>query len=153
MFQEVVLQNSEKDLHHYILWDDSGSITDWRMNILTLGVASSLFVAVQVLQQLARKNKSTHPRASAVDPFDWMTFKMPSSCVKNFASSLNVSKEMVKQYLRIIQSVSEELHEKEDLIIPSESSFHIKTIGIRWNATDDIFHVGIPDLDRDTVPT
>ena len=55
MFHEVGLQEAHCDLHRFV-WrpEEVAPIQNARMKHLTIGVASSPFLATQVLQQLAK---------------------------------------------------------------------------------------------------
>ncbi len=64
MFREVALHRDDRDLHRFLMEDDSGVIRDWRMTRLTFGVTCSPFLAVQVLRQLAEDYVDEFPEAA-----------------------------------------------------------------------------------------
>ena len=67
MFREVVLGPSESDYHRFLLPQlSSFSFTDCKMKRLTFGVASSPFLATEVLRKAAEDYKHLFPYATDV---------------------------------------------------------------------------------------
>ena len=67
MFREVGLHPADRDLHLYLTYSrDSDQLQDWRMTRVTFSVASSPFLATQVLHTLAEDYQEEHPRAAAI---------------------------------------------------------------------------------------
>ena len=67
MFREVGLLEADRDLHRFVWRPEEGApIQIARMKHLTFGVASSPFLATQVLRQLAKDHYDDFPRASNI---------------------------------------------------------------------------------------
>ncbi len=64
MFREILLHDTEKDLHCFFIREPDGKLQDYRMKHLTFGVKPSAYLATQVIQHLARAHSLTHPQAS-----------------------------------------------------------------------------------------
>jgi len=64
MFREILLHESDRDLHRFLLRDEEGNIVDHRMKRLTFGVKSSPYLATQVLLQIAQLNEKDYPLAA-----------------------------------------------------------------------------------------
>ena len=64
MFREILLADTERNFHHYIWWEEQQQPQDWRMCCLTFGVASSPFLAVRVLQQMAADHNEQFTKAA-----------------------------------------------------------------------------------------
>jgi len=64
MFREIGLHPSERYLHRFLLADQSGVISDYRMKRLTFGVTSSPFLATRVLHQMAADYKENFMKAA-----------------------------------------------------------------------------------------
>ena len=54
MFREILLNPEERDLHRFLVCNQTGAIIDCRMEQLTFGVKCSPFLATQVLRTLAK---------------------------------------------------------------------------------------------------
>ncbi len=65
MYREVQLSEPDRQLHCF-LWraQPTNPISDYQMNRMTFGVASSPHLAVRTLQQTAQDHGSQHPKAS-----------------------------------------------------------------------------------------
>ena len=67
MFREVELHKEERDYHRYITRNkDTNEMEDWRMTRLTFGVASSPFIATQVLRSIADEHQVEYPKAAVI---------------------------------------------------------------------------------------
>ena len=66
MFRVIHLLPEEKDLHRFLVRSAEGELQDWRMRRLTFGVASSPFLATNVIRQAASDLSERYPLASAV---------------------------------------------------------------------------------------
>ena len=66
MFRGILLHAEEEDYHRFLKCSPTGQIEDWRMLRLTFGVASSPYLATQVLHQAAADLKDKYPLASNV---------------------------------------------------------------------------------------
>ena len=66
MFREIALDGADKDLHRFVFrYPQTQLIKDFQMTRLMFGVASSPYLATQVLHQLAADYHHSHPQAAA----------------------------------------------------------------------------------------
>ena len=65
MFREILLNPEERDLHRFLVRNQTGAIIDCRMERLTFGVKCSPFLATQVHRTLAKLHAFSHPAASS----------------------------------------------------------------------------------------
>ena len=165
MFREIVLQSSERDYHRFIQRNSNGELTDWRMKRLTFGVASSPFVATQVLRQLAINYKDQYPQAAAViessfyvdDCFTGAQTVTEATALKKQLYDLLQKAGMTLRKWRsnsqeFLQTVPSDLQEQGDLLI-SDPSGSIKALGLHWDIKADNFHVSVPSISDEVVPT
>lgn len=66
MFCEIGLLDEKKDFHHYIFLGKHDKTTDMRMRRLTFGVTSLLYLATQVLHQIANDHQTKFPSAAKI---------------------------------------------------------------------------------------
>ncbi len=165
MFREVELHESERDLHRFLLRNDSGAINDCRMQRLTFGVRPSPYLATQVIQDLAKRYSATYPIASKAILNDFYVDDFVSG-----ADSVEAAQEIRTQLcelLRLAQmtlrkwrtssdafrdTIPKELVETEDLqLVSSEKS--LKALGIHWDVAQDCLRVPSPEIDSSVTPT
>ena len=165
MFREVELHESERDLHRFLLRDESGKIVDCRMRRLTFGVRPSPYLATQVIRNLAERHSSTHPIASKAIITNFYVDDFVSG-----ADSVEAAQEIRTQLCELLQraqmtlrkwrtssdafreTIPKELVETEDLrLVSSEKS--LKALGIHWDVDQDCLRVPSPEIDNTIVPT
>ena len=167
MFQEIQLQQpQEKEYHRFLQLLDSGEWQDWRMTRLTFGVASSPFLATQVLRKLADDYSQSHSQAADlirtsfyVD--DCLTGADTVAEADSIRTSLNSFLSKAKMMLRKSRSSSDELlatipvelRETETKQHIQSPSSHINTHGLHWDTDQDSFHVATPVLGQDASST
>ena len=165
MFREVLLDSTEKDFLRFLRRSPGGELEDWRMRRLTFGVASSPYLASQVLKQTAIDHETELPTAAAIVNFtfyvdDCLTGAEDVPAAIQLQQDLFHLLEKAGMTLRkcrsnsteVMESITEELREKDKELIVSDSSDCAKTLGIHWHTTEDLLFVAIPILD-DKVPT
>ncbi len=166
MFREIMLNPEERDLHRFLVRDDSGQLQDCRMLRLTFGIKSSPFLATQVLRQVAATNKREQfPQASRIIEQDFYVDDCLSGAstveeaiqFKNQLLELLSSAGMLLRKWRsnsceFLQSVEPDLFEMSDLTItdPLSSS---KALGIHWHVATDCLFVSVPEFQSDETPT
>ena len=166
MFREVSLHPNDRDLHRYVMKDESGQIQDWRMTRVTFGVTSSPFLATQVLRQLALDHQKEFPEAAEliltsfyVD--DCLTGADDLQGATKIREALNHLLSKAKMTLRkwrsnskeLKASIPEELLEKEGFQLISAPAACHKALGVHWDTALDSLHVATPVLNETNVPT
>ena len=166
MFREIALAEKEKDFHRYLITNKDGQIEDWRMCRLTFGVTSSPFLATQVLRQVASDYGEEFPEAAhiiqselyvddcisgaetlgeAVDKREQTNGLLGNACMELRKWRTNDP--------RLLETIPEDLREKETTqLIASPSDCH-KTLGIHWNTASDTLHVSTPAVVPIASPT
>ncbi len=165
MFREVELHENERDLHRFLLRNESGKVLDCRMRRLTFGVRPSPYLATQVIRHLAERHSSTHPTASKAILNDFYVDDFVSG-----ADSVEAAQEIRTQLCELLQkaqmtlrkwrtssdafrdTIPQELVETGDLqLVSSEKS--LKALGIHWDVSQDCLRVPSPEIDDNTIPT
>ena len=166
MFREVALDPLDRDLHRYIVQDDQGAYKDLRMTRVTFGVASSPFLATQVLRQLADDYEQEFPQAvevvrTAFYVDDCLTGAKTPQEAQRIRESLNLLLLKARMHLRkwrtnsreLRDTIPLELQEKEPVQHISAPHDCHKALGVHWNTQTDTLHVATPDLCNDDLPT
>ncbi len=155
--REILLHESERDLHRFLLCDETGAIRDHRMCRLTFGVKSSPYLANQFLRHLSVIHKDRHPEASeAIQNYfyvdDFLSGTETIEDVVHLLEQLYALLKLVGMNLHkwrtrsreFRDTIPSELIETEDLIL-SESS--LKALGIHWNVQKDCFYISTSSSD------
>ena len=166
MFREICLHLDEMDYHRYITTDEEGKTVDCRMKRLTFGVASSPFLATQVLRQLAQTQQAEYPEAAEVilasfyvdDCLAGTDTLEEAVHLREQLNALLATAGMTLRKWRssstpLLKTIPEELQEKEPIhSISTPSSCH-KALGLHWNTKDDTLHVATPEMAEISNPT
>ncbi len=165
MFREILLDESDRDLHRFLLRDEEGNIVDHRMKRLTFGVKSSPYLATQVLLQIAELNEDNYPlAANAIRSCFYVDDCLTGANTVSEADQLCrqlcdllASAGMTLRKWRsnsqpLLETIPEQLRESADLHI-SDPLTSSKALGIHWNVTQDQFHVAVPPTPVDVAPT
>ena len=133
---------------------------------LTLGIASSTYLASQVLRQLALDYKYTHPRAAQIirtifyiddcltgaDTLQEATFLrvelnslLDKACMTLRKWSSNST--------NLLQTIPEELKDKNILDVSLSPADQGKAIGLRWDTSNDVLAISIPSIQAYTSAT
>ena len=161
MFTEVLLDSTERDFHRFLCCSPGGEVEDWRMLRFTFGVASSPYLALQVLKQTAIDHETEFPTAAAVVK---STFYVDDSLTgaEDVSTAIQLQQDlyhllkkagMTLRNLRsnsseVMESIPEELRRTKN----SSSLTQLTVPGIHWHTTEDLLFVAIPTLD-DNTPT
>ncbi len=158
MFREIVLHQSERDSHRFLIRCPDNQIRDHRMLRLTFGIKSSPFLATKVIQHLAQKHKSTHPLASSAIFNDFYVDDYLAG-----ASTVQEAQQLREQLCKLLKiagmnlrkwrtsssefrdSIPVELIETEDLQLPISKDTP-KALGIHWEVSSDVLRISVPTL-------
>ena len=165
MFREVLLDSTEKDFYRFLCRSPGGKLEDWRMHRLTFGIASSPYLASQVLKQTAIDHETEFPTAAAIVK---STFYVDDCLTgaKDVPAAIQFQQDLFhllkkagmtlckwrSNSTQVMEYIPEELREKDKELIVSDPSDCAKTLGIHWHTTEDLLFVAIPTLD-DKAPT
>ena len=166
MFREILLADTDKDYHRFI-WDDEWErIQDWRMLRLTFGVASSPFLAVRVLRQIAEDYKAEYPELfTVVNKSFYVDDVLTGSDSPREAAELrrrlcdllSLGGMMLRKWRsnskEVLHTIPEELRETTTLLIRDNVNSHPKTLGVHWDSATDTFHLAVPDIHHLQHPT
>ena len=166
IFREVELNENERDYHRYIIHNKiTIELEDWRMKSLTFGVASSLFLATQVLRSVADANQEEYPKAADIvrRSFymdDCLTGSSSLTEAIQLWEELNDFLDRVCMCLRkwrsnspdLLQSIPDKIREETvQVIAPPEQCY--KALEVHRDTIHDNLHVATPTLDPDDRPT
>ena len=160
MFREVGLQEADRDLHRFVWRPEEGApIQITRMKRLTFGVASSPFLATQILRQLAKDHYDDFPRASNIlsNSFYVDDCLTGAETVEEAISlqhelyqllmkaqmTLRMWRSSSAEVLKHIPGTLKEVEPDKDLFTPKG---HPKALGVHWVASLDVLHVSIPSF-------
>ncbi len=159
MFRQVGLNPKDRDLHRFLQPSADGKLQDMRMTRVTFGVTSSPFLATQVLRQLAKDYQKEYPRASHIvnTQFyvdDCLTGASTVTEAAEIRAELNSLLALACMKLckwrshssELLQTIPDEMKEKESLHIISPPDQCHKALGLHWNTSTDSFHVATPTL-------
>ena len=139
--------------------DEQGHLQDQRMTRLTFGVTSSLFLATQVLKQVATDHQNEFPRAAAlilttfyVDDCLTGTDMLKDAVVLQVELNTLLSKARTKSD-QLQQTIPEEFRETDKHQVISAPPDCHKTLGIHWSTPDDTLRIATPHLDPGDTPT
>ncbi len=146
IFREVFLHHADRDYHRF-LFENDGEVQDWRMKRLTFGVNCSPFLQ----HKCSVNGQRTAPQNSQrlLNPFSNLSMWMISG-----ADSFEDASKL-RQSLNLLLERGREWHyaSGDPILLPFETLFLYKTLGIHWNTTTDTLHVATPTLHPDDSPT
>ncbi len=136
------------------------------MTRLTFGVASSPFLATQVLHQMAEDYQCSHPKAaklimSAFYVDDCLTGANTVKEATEIREELNSLLAEGKMTLRkwrsnskdVLDTIPETLKEKEKTQEHQTFVEHHKALGVHWDTRKDVLHVATPSSAASANPT
>lgn len=152
MYRQIRVHDDDVD-YQRILWfgDNDGDVREWQLRTVTYGMAASPYLAVRALQQLARDEQQSFPRAAQTVLTDFYVDDMITGC--------DTSKEAVALYRDIcallarggmeirkwasnceqtLCAIPEDLRNSaQPLHLDADSS--VKTLGLYWYPALDCF--------------
>lgn len=152
MYRQVEIRPEDRKYQRFLYRDDENDrIQEYQHNMVTFGVTSATHLAVKSLQQLANEEKKTFPEASNVVLRDfYMDDGMSGSdtemeCIKmckDLKGLLAKGKFDLRKFISNSPKVLESIPEEDrELKLPWEINLDntIKTLGIRYHPTNDMF--------------
>ena len=148
MYRQVNV-NPAHTKYQCILWRESKTqpIEIFKLNTVTYGCSSAPYLATKVLQQLAIEEKERYPQGAKSLQNDTYVDDILSGHNK-----LHEAAKIQQQLIKIMSSAGMKLRKwvsnsklliedipQKDRELPTDSQFTIKTLGIIWNPTSDIF--------------
>ncbi|XP_031333915.1 uncharacterized protein LOC116163923 [Photinus pyralis] len=153
MFRQIGINESHR-CYQRILWRFSKSepISDYQLNTVTYGVASSPYQAIRTLRQLSKDYKSEYPQASNVLEQDTFVDDVVSG-TDSVESSLLLQQELINLLscggfeLRkwasnnplLLSHMDRSLTQLDPLSFDKDSDSTIKILGLQWNPLNDSF--------------
>ena len=135
------------------------SMVDCRMIRLTFGIASSPYLASQVLRQLALDYKVTHPRVAEIIRTTFYgddcltgedTLQEATTLRVELNSLLNKACMTLRKWrsnsTNLLQTITEELKEKSILDVSLSPTDQGKALGLRWDTGKDELAIFIPPI-------
>ena len=166
MFQEVALLSEDHDVHRFHYRDDPGDIVDCRMKRLTFGITASLYLASQVLRQLALDHREDFPRTAnliykAFYMDDCLTGANSVQEACSLCQELNQLLDKAQMTLRklrtnsseLLATIPEELRETSNLDIALSPTEHGKALGLRWDTSSNVLYVCTFEFSSDLLAT
>lgn len=166
MYRQI-LMNPEHIAYQRILHRSNVNepIKDYSLNTVTFGINSAPYLAIRCLHQLAEEIKHTYPLASYI-----IRNSMYVDDVLAGAHSIEEALQAQNQLIQALESVgfplrkwtsnAKELlsHLSKDHLLDADlltlPELNVaKTLGIRWNAKDDIFFFDVPLIERKLMHT
>ena len=162
MFQEVALNEEERDFHQFLFGGPREEIQDYRMKCLTFLVTSSPYLVTQVLHQA---HQSEHPEAadiicSVIYENDVLTGADSVEAAVKMRAELNHLLDHAQMKLRkcrsnsaeLLETIPESLRENGLQIFAGQESGS-KKLGVYWKTLTDTLHISVPLIDIQVPPT
>ena len=160
MYRAVELTESDRDFHRFV-WrsDPQARLEDFRMTRATFGVAASCFAANMSVKQNAIDFAQEYPLAAEVveksiyvDDCLTGAEDIDSAIVLQkqlhslFACGGFVLRKWNSSDPSVLASIPSELRETSDVHPISDSNDYTRTLGVKWNTTEDSFYVSVSKL-------
>ncbi len=166
MFREVELHPDDRDLHRFLQAALGGEgVIDMRMTRAMFGVSSSLFLATQVLRQVAKDHREQYPRAANIISNFYVDDCLIGAAIPDEAKKIQEElisllrcaymcfKKWRSSNSTVVVNVSPDMREDErQQIIAPPAECH-KALGLHWDTKKDTLHVSTPTLSLDDKPT
>ena len=124
------------------------------------GVASSPFLAVRVLQQMAADHKEQFSKAAHTISICFYVDDVLAGAVspreaaqlrRDLCELLSCGRMTLRKWktnsTNVLETVPEELREKTTILICTDSTVHPKTLGLHWDFTYSTRHRNVPFLE------
>ena len=167
MFREVTLHPDDRDLHRYLTYSkNADQLQEWRMTRVTFGVASSAFLATQVLRTLAMDHGDEQHRVATIidetfhvdncltgtsDLTDAISLRQDLNSLPSKAS-MQLCKWRTNSS-ELLDTIPADMREVEEIqVILAPEACH-KALGVHWDTRTDHLHVATPKLGHLDHPT
>ncbi|GBN93923.1 hypothetical protein AVEN_200011-1 [Araneus ventricosus] len=147
MYRQILVDESDRDLQR-ILWKPNqfAPVETYRLRTVTYGTTCALFLATRALKALAEEEQSEFPQAAATLLTDVYVDDILSG-----SNNLEETTALQHQLIQLLKKGGMELHKwvsnhpellydnkNLDYVFPSDSN-SVKTLGMQWRPTSDIF--------------
>ncbi|XP_018368805.1 PREDICTED: uncharacterized protein LOC108764898 [Trachymyrmex cornetzi] len=145
MFRQIKINKRDRALQR-ILWRDDprDTILKFELTTITYGTASAPYLAQRCLKQLALDNSQTYPGAAATIQNDFYMDDLITG-----SDSVSHLQQLKQEVVKILATVGLELRKWNSNVLellsnsenerPLASKEEVKTLGIHWNAQEDMF--------------
>lgn len=153
MYRQILVEPEQRNLQR-IVWRNSPEeeVTHFQLNTVTYGTSSASFLSTRCLQQVAYDNLNSYPTESQVILSDFYVDDLLTG-TSTPDSLINLRKsicQILSQYgfeLRkfqsnnpeVLQDLAKEFHNNDNSHYVISSDTGIKTLGVSWNPSLDIF--------------
>lgn len=167
MYRQIIVAPNDRPLQR-ILWRNSSAdpIRTFQLNTVTYGTACAPYLATKTLQTLSQAGVSTHPEAAAILGRDFYMDDMLTG-VDTISEGQRVCQQITDLlasggfHLRkwasnnreIIKHLPENLLDERTIFEIDSNSAVIKTLGLKWNVSNDVFLFTIPSWNEETIIT
>ena len=159
VYQAILLEESDRNLHKFVWWNDPKEpLTDYRVTRVTFGVAASCFAANMAVKHNAIQNEQQFPLAAqafkgAFYVDDGLTG------ADNTDEAIHLREELQQLFNKghftlrkwnssdptVLTSIPAELRDTQDVLCISEFEHNsATTLGVKWDAKSDVFHIHNP---------
>ncbi|XP_075167628.1 uncharacterized protein LOC142239732 [Haematobia irritans] len=163
MYRQIYVHEDDRQIQRILFRNsETNFIRDYALKTVTFGVNCAPYLAIRTLLQLSEDGKSTHPTASSI-----LQNQIYVDDVLSGGHSLPEAKYYLTQLVDLLDSAGFPLKKltanhtdilenlpPEDLLnedfLKLENTSEAKTLGIRWNAMNDLFYYKVSVI---TVPT
>ncbi|XP_044248765.1 uncharacterized protein [Drosophila takahashii] len=153
IYRQVNIAAENRDFQ-LILWREKSTqaLQTYRLNTVTYGTASAPFLAIRCLFELSKIYAESHPIASEVISSDFYVDDMLTG-----ASSLEELETIRREVTEVLKFEGFDLakwatnhpslldNRGPDKSLKVDPSASIKTLGMRWNPQNDVFHYSLED--------
>ncbi len=161
MFRQILIAEKDRDLHRFVFRSSPDEpVSDYRMKRLTFGVTSSPYLATETLRQVAKDHYSEFPTAAEIVMTDFYVDDLLSG-TDTVESALQLRPQLNKllekgRFLlrkwrsnsqKLLESIPDELKEKEPVMEFVSHDDCPKTLGLHWNTLKDDMYVSIPKIE------
>ena len=160
MYRAVLLDAADKDLHRFVWrYSQSEPLRDYQMNRVTFGVASSSYAVNMAIKQNALDLAEQYPMAARVvhQSFYVDDVLTGADTVKEAVTLQTQLRELFSRggfslhkwnsnNKEVLQSIPEELKDKQVQCTMPESLEYTKTLGVEWNTDLDHFRLTLSVL-------
>lgn len=160
MYRQIKVTQEDADFQRIIWRDEAGKIQHYKMVRVTFGTASAPYVAVRTLQQLARDENESFPKAAKVVLRDFYVDDMMTGC-QTVAEGLDLFTDLTKLMSsgcfelqkwmsndeQLLKKIDDKMKEPKDKLELKMDEI-MKVLGLAWNRRKDEFEysVNLPPL-------